>query len=132
MAGVAAVLSMAACASMQRGSGVQGRLDEPFPLPKGATATLVGDRLTVTFERVESDSRCPLGVQCIRAGEAKVQLQLRLPGQAPEEVILATDGAQPRYATYGAYDLHLVSLEPRPRTDVPHPRYVVTLRVTKR
>jgi len=128
-----ALLAMAGCATAQRASTVQARLDEPFQLPRGEAATVESERerLTVAFAAVESDSRCPANVQCIRAGEARVRLDLRLPGREPEDVILATEGAQPRYATYGAYDVHLVSLAPQPRTDVAHPAYVATLRVVR-
>lgn len=128
---VGTLLLLAACTTMARGSTVQARLNEPFQLPKGETATVATERLAVRFTSVESDSRCPVGVQCIRAGEARVHFELRLAGREPEELILATEGAQPRYATYGAYDLHLVALEPQRRTDVPHPAYVATLRVVR-
>jgi len=125
------VLLLAGCTTMARGSTVQARLNEPFQLPKGQVATVPSERLTVRFTNVESDSRCPMGVQCIRAGEARVHFELRLPGREPEDLVLATGGARPRYATYGAYDLHLVALEPQRRTDVPHPAYVATLRVVR-
>lgn len=127
----AALMLLGACTTMARGSTVPARLDEPFQLPKAQTATVASERLTVRFTHVESDSRCPVGVQCIRAGEARVHFELRLPGREPEDVILATEGAQPRYATYGAYDLHLVALEPPRRVDVPNPAYVATLRVVR-
>ncbi|HET7461089.1 MAG TPA: hypothetical protein VFJ82_07565 [Longimicrobium sp.] len=123
---------LAACGTMARGSTVPARLDEPFRLPKGQTASVAGERLTVRFTNVDSDSRCAVGVQCVRAGEARVHFELRLPGREPEDLILATEGARPRYATYGVYDLHLVALEPPRRTNVPHPRYVATLRVVRR
>jgi hypothetical protein len=131
-AGWLALMVMAGCGTMPRGSTVPARLDEPFRLPRSETAVVASERLSVTFSGVESDSRCPANVQCIRAGEARVRLELRLPGREQEDVILATEGAQPRYATYGAYDVHLVSLEPQPRTDVQRPAYVATLRVVRR
>src|SRR5215218_3904137 len=111
---VAAVIMASACmsASMGRRTAVQARLDEPFQLPRGQVADIAGQRLTVAFTSVESDSRCPANVQCVRAGEARVHVELRQLGRQPEDVVLATEGAQPRYATYGAYDVHLVTLEP--------------------
>ena len=127
----AALLVVAGCASAARGSQITARLDEPFQLPKSQTAVVASERLTVTFTNVESDSRCPANVQCVRAGEARVHFELRLPGHQQEDVILATEGAQPRYATFGAYDIHLVSLAPQPRTDVPRPAYVATLRIVR-
>ena len=129
---LAALLAAAACATAPRGTAVPAQLDAPFQLPRGQTAAVGGEPLTVTFTSVASDSRCPANVQCIRAGEAKVHLELHARGQAEEDVILSTEGGQPRYATYGRYDVHLVALEPQPRTDAPRPRYVATLRVTRR
>ncbi len=127
----ALVAATAACATTPRGT-VQAQLDEPFRLAQGETASVGEERLAVRFAEVVSDSRCPVGVQCVRAGEARVRFELRLAGAEPEAVILATEGAQPRYASYGAYDVHLVTLEPQPRTDVPRPAYVATLRVVRR
>ena len=129
---IALAVAAAACAAMPRGGGVQARLDEPFRLAPGETATVAGTRLTVRFAEVVSDSRCPMGVQCIRAGEARVRFELRGAGASPEAVVLATQGAEPRQASYDAYDVHLVSLEPPRRTDVPRPAYVATLRVVRR
>ncbi len=129
---LAACVAAAGCATMARAPDVQARLGEDFRLPRGRTAAIAGQRLTVRFTRVVSDSRCPMGVQCIRAGEARVHVKLRLPRRQMEDVVLATAPAQPRYASFGAYDVRLVALEPPRRTDVPHPRYVATLRVTRR
>jgi len=130
--GGAILLAAAGCATGGRGTGVQARLDEPFRLSRGQTASIAGERLTVGFAGVDSDSRCPANVQCIRAGEARVRLDLRLPGSAAQVVVLATEGAQPRSASIAAYDVQLVTLDPERRTDVPNPRYVATLRVTRR
>jgi hypothetical protein len=127
-----AVAVMAACTTMPRGGTVQAPLGEPFRLAQGETASITGTRLTVRFDSVVSDSRCPVGVQCIRAGEARVGFELRLGGANPQAVILATEGAEPRQAAYDAFDVHLVALEPQPRTDVARPAYVATLRVVRR
>ncbi|HET7234105.1 MAG TPA: hypothetical protein VFJ16_29095 [Longimicrobium sp.] len=132
LSAVAVVVMASACTTLARGSAVQARLDEPFRLAQGQVATVADTRLTVRFTGVESDSRCPVGVQCIRAGEARVRLELRLPGREPEVVILATEGAQPRHASYDAYDVHLMGLDPPRRTDVPHPAYVAIVSVVRR
>ena len=48
--------------------------DQAFGLQVGESVQLAGDGLQVGFDSVVSDSRCPKGVQCIRAGEAVVRL----------------------------------------------------------
>jgi hypothetical protein len=124
----AALAAAAACATMAGAPSQQAALGQDFQLARGATAAV--DRLTVRFTAVIEDSRCPLGVQCIRAGEAKVHLELHTGNQA-DDVVLSTDGRQQRYASLGAYDVRLVALNPPRRTDVAHPRYVATLRVSR-
>jgi hypothetical protein len=128
--GLAALSLLAACATVPPPS-VRAALGQDFRLARGETAAVGTDGLTVRFAAVVEDSRCPMGVMCIRAGEAKVQLELRARGAGEEDVILATEGGQPRYASFAGYDVRLVALDPPRRNDVPHPAYVATLRVTR-
>ena len=46
--------------------------DADLQLELGETGT--SDGLTITFEAVTGDSRCPEGVECVWAGEAHVRL----------------------------------------------------------
>jgi hypothetical protein len=106
-------------------------LGEDFTLAVAQTAVIAGEPLTVRFAGVADDSRCPVGVQCIRAGEAHVRIVMHASTRPPAEVVLATAPAEPQSAAYGAYDVRLVSLAPQPRVGVT-PQYVATLRVTRR
>jgi hypothetical protein len=124
---LAALALVAACVTAPPPSALEGDLR----LALGRTATVGPDGLTVRFVSVVDDSRCPMDVQCVRAGEAKVQLGLRAPGTRDDAVILATEGGQPRVASFAGYDIHLVALDPPRRTDVPNPAYRVTLRVSR-
>jgi hypothetical protein len=103
-----------------------------FQLPRGQMAAVQGEDFVVRFAGVAEDSRCAANVQCIRAGEARVRIELWKRGHEQEEVILATEPGRPRYASFDSYDIHLVRLDPLPRTDVLHPPYVATLRVVRR
>ena len=127
-AAVAVLLAAAACATMGT-PAQQAALNQDFQLARGAAAAV--DGLTVRFTQVLEDSRCPMGVQCIRAGEAKIHLELRTASGQSDDVVLSTDRTRQRYASLGAYDVRLVSLDPPRRTDVAHPRYVATLRVSR-
>jgi hypothetical protein len=127
---LAALALLAACVTTRPPSVTAG-LDRDFRLARGETAAVGTDGLTVRFSAVVEDSRCPMGVTCVRAGEARVHLELRAPGAGADEVIVATEGGQPRYASFAGYDVRLVRLEPPRRTDVPHPAYVATLRVSR-
>ena len=46
----------------------------------------------LTFAGVESDSRCPTDVRCIRAGEAKIRLRSVKAGVSREDIILVLGG----------------------------------------
>ena len=107
-------------------------LDRPFTLKAGTSVSLEAERLTVAFDRLLSDSRCPKGVNCIVAGEAVVRISLSKAGSAREGRDLQTtaDGAE---ATYGAYRIKLVAVDPYPIADrqTAPKDYVVTLLVTR-
>jgi hypothetical protein len=108
------------------------KLGEDFRLAVKQIAVIDGEPLTVRFASVVADSRCPAGVQCVRAGEALVEVGIQQAGREPAVDTLATAPPRPQRATYGAYDVALVGLDPSPRRDVPTPAYVATLRVTRR
>ena len=65
-------------------------------LKPGGSATIEGTNWTLRFDSVISDSRCPIGVQCIQAGEALLALALNdplvdpQPGDGPEFTLGAT------------------------------------------
>src|SRR3989338_905091 len=57
---------------------VEATLDTPFTLSLSETMQIKIDDaygLNLTFTSVENDSRCPIGTQCIWAGEATVQIK---------------------------------------------------------
>jgi hypothetical protein len=108
---------------------VPARLEEEFRLRPGQTADIENEPLAVTFTGVPQDSRCPAGVQCVRAGEATVRLQLRLP-QRDTSVVLATP-IEPHGATFGGYQVWLARLDPLPTAAGRPAVYTATLRVQK-
>ena len=58
------------------GGTVKAELGEQFTLKVGQEATITGEGLSITFDRVISDSRCPANVVCIQAGEARFEVTL--------------------------------------------------------
>jgi hypothetical protein len=126
----AAAVLAAGCATASSGAADRtAALGDDFRLPRGETAEVGG--LSVRFAQVVEDSRCPLGVQCIRAGEAKIQLALRT-GDQRRTVVLATEGAQPTAADFAGYEVRLITVDPPRRRNDPAPAYVATLRVMRR
>ena len=66
-----------------------------------------------------SDSRCPLGVKCIRKGEAAVELDIVTGSQAPERVTLVLRPRRnPEDTTVLGLSLRLMSVGPHPISGV--------------
>lgn len=102
-------------------------------LAPGMTARIASARLTVAFERVTSDSRCPRDVVCVWAGNAAVRLQVETDAGSPWSGSLNTN-LEPRRTELGNYELSVVGLAPDPVSTAPieaH-RYRLTLRLTPR
>jgi hypothetical protein len=137
-AGAAAAMLLAGCATGGSSAAAtrlpvaRAKLGETFRLAVKQIAVIEGEPLTVRFASVVADSRCPAGVQCVRAGEARLEITIQQAGMNPGIDTLATAPPQPQQASYGAYTVAVVGLEPPRRQDVPAPAYVATLRVTRR
>jgi hypothetical protein len=101
-----------------------------FLLQVGSAAQVSGTGLRVQFERVLSDSRCPEGALCIRAGDAEVAVTVTRQGRSKEVLSLRTVGADSR-ALLGDWALSLTKLEPYPETgrSIPPRDYEATFRV---
>jgi hypothetical protein len=93
-------------------------LGEPFTLQEGETAAIAGS-LGVTFESVVGDSRCPVDVDCVWAGNAEIVLEVAKDGEEPASIHLNTLRDRGTEARYLEYTIELVDLEPKPRTDAP-------------
>jgi hypothetical protein len=104
-------------------------LDERFSLRPGESAAVEGTPARITFERILSDNRCAIDVQCITAGEARAWFLFDAEAGRTEPVTLDTDGNAT--AVVAGYRISLVSVSPAPRSTVRiDPRnYVVELTV---
>jgi hypothetical protein len=122
--------SAAACVNGPTGpDAVAGR---PFELKAGDTSTLP-DGTRLKFERVRSDSRCPMDALCVWAGDATISVTLvpEKGAAASRELHTQPDGSQ---ISYGSYAIRLTGLQPYPRSSQsPKPEdYVATLVVSVR
>ena len=118
-------------------AGSPSQPGEPPPrqsveLRAGSSATLEGG-LTIAFDRVTSDSRCPMNALCVWAGDAIVAVSLSQGHGAPAARELHTD-ARTSETSYLAYSIKLLALSPYPQTDreIRPGDYVATLQVTAR
>lgn len=79
----------------------------------GGSAVYLPDAETMVLLSAVQDVRCPSTVNCVWEGMIRVELELAVPGDRPEIVVLcnACEGAA-RTADYGRYTLTLLRLEP--------------------
>lgn len=128
----AGLLALTGCAALLELSWwpLRAELDEPFTLRVGQTAQVEG--LRVTFTRVLEDSRCPVDVVCVWAGNAKVELELALTGHGQSTAELNST-LEPQEVEFAGYLVRYLDLEPRPKSGQPiDPRaYRLTLVVSR-
>ncbi len=107
------------------------KVGEEFELAVHQTAQITAEKISVTFEQVLEDSRCPVDVTCIWAGLAEVSLQVAVSGQE-REISLSTSPPE-NSAVFENYTFWLIKVRPVPRSDRNTDRsaYVVTVRVDK-
>jgi GWxTD domain-containing protein len=109
------------------------RLGESFRLRVGEAARVEDAGITVTFQKVVSDSRCPKDVTCIQAGEAVVLLALDTEGGRSSVLELAVPpGGSSPAATFESLRIAVVELQPQKesRRPIDPAAYVATLRVS--
>ncbi len=78
-----------------------------------------------------SDSRCPSDVTCIWAGQAKVNLEVRINGNANLLTLTSTAGGMDS-KSLGNYVVQLIKISPYPtsKTNIKLSDYVLTLKVS--
>lgn len=105
-----------------------GRTTEPVSHASDLQVVEAGDTLTlqyrdsallgrngpsITFSAIESDSRCPVDVTCVWAGDAHVRLDgNRGAGREPLEL---HTGIEPTEAVFAGYRIRLLDVAPAPR-----------------
>ena len=109
------LLLFCTCLIMLTACGTQGPQPENFPQtfelhPK--VTKKVSNDLSIRFNTVLGDSRCPVGTQCPWEGNAEILLELS--GGDLETVHLNTGGMFPRTEMYNGYTVTLDELKPYP------------------
>ena len=93
-------------------------LGQSFRLARGKTAEVQGRGLRIRFEDVLEDSRCPAGVQCVWAGDARVVLRLTQSGHETWVDTLRLT-LEPHAVTHGGYLVRLEGLAPARQQEAP-------------
>ncbi|MFL6337309.1 MAG: hypothetical protein ACJ754_28755 [Pyrinomonadaceae bacterium] len=112
------------------------RIGREFELKAGRVVTLDGGRLRIRFARVESDSRCPVDVTCVWAGNAELLFEVGARSWKGKTTLKPNTNASPERPgefKYDRYTLKLVGLSPRPRSNqkIKPGQYTATLLVSK-
>jgi hypothetical protein len=106
-----------ACASMPTSPSLnhQGEV----VLAPGQSVPVPETSLTLHFEGVAEDSRCPTGVTCVWEGDAIVRIRIEAPGTAASQYTLHTSQRFPQQIVHGSVRVRLVSVSPYPAADRP-------------
>ena len=113
-------------------TGPDAAVGRAFDLKAGAVSTLPdGGRLR--FERVQSDSRCPMDAFCVWAGDATISVTLN-PVKGPTESREMHTQATGSQISYASYTITLTALAPYPRSsqEIRAADYVATFVVAVR
>lgn len=96
------------------------QLNQPFQLKVDQVAQVSSDNVQLKFLEVQQDSRCPVNVQCIWQGQAKVAISLTRNEQPLGNLTLETsvDG-QPIAQSVNGYSIKLVKVSPQPKANQP-------------
>jgi hypothetical protein len=136
LAGCVVALGITLAASgCGRGAGSEGT-DNPaqatasadgkeFSIRVGESVRIEGTQSNLSFLAVPEDSRCPSGVQCIWAGNARVSLKL----DATQFDLNTT--VEPHEAVVQGYRFQLVQVSTRPEGDTVTGNYTATLKVIR-
>ena len=111
------------------------RFGEPFSIAVGKSV-IVRDsgQITITFEAVREDSRCPNGTTCVWAGDAAVELIATDTEGSPYRIILHTHATLEREVEFDGHLLRLLNVEPYPRdgSTIEPDQYIALLEVQTR
>lgn len=105
-----ALAALAACAAVLGGNDRMIDDGQAFSMRPGERMLLT-DHSQLRYLRLVADSRCPPGVQCIRAGDAEVAFQWTPPDGTTQDFSLKTPPpAQPQSRELGTRRLTLQTL----------------------
>ena len=128
--GVLLFCLLAVTACDERVTGPTSPLNTEFTLAPGETIAIEGTSLSVRFNRITGDNRCPADALCVLGGSADVSVTA-ISERSTRDHVLRTGDLQP--VQHDEFTLSLVQVSPYPfsaRTIGPN-EYRVTLKVTR-
>jgi hypothetical protein len=111
------------------------QLDQPFTISINQPAQFTDRELSLTFQDVLEESRCPSNVQCAWAGQARISIRVSQTGQEPVTLEMNTNPPLKQdVVTYGDFQIQLLTLDPYPEDigqHIPASRYEATFVVSE-
>ncbi len=93
------------------------KLNQKFEIAASQKGYIQSEKLTVEFVKVLEDSRCPVDVDCVWAGSAKIQIKVSK-GKAAAQVFELNTNLEPQLIKFQGYKIELTDLTPAPKSDV--------------
>ncbi len=94
-----------------------GQSRSELTIKLGEDKNVCETEISVSFVELVEDSRCPIGVECIQAGNAVIRLKLAQGNGEPQTVTLETAKEDDKFDFHG-YEVSLISVDPYPKADV--------------
>ena len=108
-----------------------GPVNQTFTLAPGQSASIPGTTLTLKFDGVTGDNRCPADAMCVLGGSATVKI-LASSSSGNRTLTFETGTLEP--VEHAGLRVELTQLAPYPfsATPIEHDDYRATLRVSRR
>lgn len=102
---------------------IGAQLEQPVSLSLGRMAHFDEADLTLVFQSVLEDSRCPRQVECFWSGQVRIMIQAQQGGTEAALFELSTNPPLKQDTiSYAGYDIHLLQIDPYPEApDQPIP-----------
>jgi hypothetical protein len=115
-------------------STTTAELNQNISLKDGQTVTINSEDLDITFKSVVSDSRCPVGYDCLWEGNAEIEFFLKM-AQDTATVRLNTTLDPKEKDIFNDLHIKLISVKPYPVSNQPPIKpedYIIEIIVTKK
>jgi hypothetical protein len=127
---IIALLSLAGCSKNR--SAVTAKVGEVFTIGISQRAQITGEDMTIKFDEVIGDSRCPQNVTCVWEGVASSHVTISFQEKDYALVLNQPGNTEQAKETFFHYTL-TYSLNPYPREgeEIPLQKYLLTLVISK-
>ncbi|MBI2957356.1 MAG: hypothetical protein HYY32_00795 [Chloroflexi bacterium] len=129
---VAAVAVSLVASCLRQPTETSAALGQKVSLAPGQAVSIQGERLSIRFVEVVTDSRCPTGVNCIRAGEVSTLVDITFRDSSHRQVFTQPGSAQGK-AGFEDYEITFeVQPYPQAAKQISKEDYRLTLEVNKK